>query len=166
MLSHKNPTALAIIAFFAAIAAQANASSIFNFTSFDGPGNNGGGTTVNGINSNGYVVGFSSDNAATPTLLTNFTRNPSGTLTILNVNNDPLAMANGINNSNTVVGASNNQAFEQTGSVFLPLPMVNGTTASETAAGINDAGLIVGQFTDGATDTSPGFIYNGSALRS
>jgi hypothetical protein len=42
--------------------------------------------------------------------------------------------------------------------------MVNGTTASETAAGINDAGLIVGQFTDGATDTSPGFIYNGSAF--
>ena len=73
------------------------------FTNFDGPGNNGGGTTVNAINNNGAVVGFSTNNASTPTLFTNFIRNPNGTFTTLNVNNDPLANANGINDNNVVV---------------------------------------------------------------
>jgi hypothetical protein len=143
-------------------ASFAKPASIYNFTSFDGPGQNGGGTTVNGINNNGSIVGFSSDNAATPTLLTNFVRNPNGTFTTLNINNDPLAMANGINNANTVVGASNNQAFEQTGALFTTLPAVNSTTVSQVAFGISDHSVIVGQFTDSATGTQPGFVYNGS----
>jgi hypothetical protein len=73
-------------------------------------------------------------------------------------------MANGINNSLTVVGASNNGAFQQTGGTFEMLPPVNGTTASEIAFGINDGGLIVGQYTDNATDTTPGFLFNGSSF--
>jgi hypothetical protein len=63
-------TATAVLA--AVLSLSANATPLYNFTSFDGPGNNGGGTTVNGINNFGDVLGFSSDNAATPTLFINF----------------------------------------------------------------------------------------------
>ncbi len=152
-------TALAVIT-----ASFAKPAAIYNFTNFDGPGQNGGGTTVNAINSNGAVVGFSSDNAANPTLLTNFVRNANGTFTTLNINNDPLAMANGINDANTVVGVSNNQAFMQAGALFTNLPPVNGTTASTAAFGINGHSLVVGQYTDSATGTQPGFVYNGSSF--
>jgi len=152
----------AILAVFTAPFASA---SMYNFTSFDGPGQNGGGTTVNGIGNSGSIVGFSSDNAANPTLFTNFVLNPNGTFTTLNINNDPLAMANAINTSGTIVGTSNNQAFSQTGSVFSTLPPVNSTTANEVAFGINDQSLIVGQYTDGASDTQPGFVYNGSSYK-
>ena len=67
------------VALAAIFSLSANASPIYNFTSFAGPGNNGGGTTVDGINNAGDVVGFSSDNAANPTLFTNFIRNANGT---------------------------------------------------------------------------------------
>ncbi len=148
----------------ALMAPFAQPASIYNFTSFNGPGQNGGGTTVNGINNNGSIVGFSSNNAGNPTLFTNFILNPNGTFNTLNINNDPLANANGLNNSNTAVGASNNAAFSQTGSLFSDLPPVNASAAMESAFGINDHGVIVGQFTDGATDTEPGFVYNGSTF--
>lgn len=146
------------------LSSPVQAAPIYNFTSLDGPGNNGGGTTVNGINNNGYLVGFSSDNAASPTLFTNFYRSPGGTSTALNLGGDPLAMANGINNSLTVVGGlSNGTAFVMVGGTPLPLAAVNGTTASETAFGISDTGLIVGQYTDSNTGTTPGFLLkNGS----
>ena len=160
---------ISIVAGIAALAVglsiPANAGPIYNFTSFDGPGNNGGGTTVNGIDNNGVVVGFSSDNAATPTLFTNFTRNVSGTLTALSIGGDPLAMANGINNSGTIVGMdSNGTAFSLAGGTLTTLPAVNGTTVSEAAFGIDNLGLIVGQYTDTATGTTPGFFYNGSTF--
>jgi hypothetical protein len=152
--------ALALSVSIPAIAAQ-----IYNFTSFDGPGNNGGGTTVNGLNNNGDLVGFSSDNAAVPTLFSNFIRNANGTFTPLPIAGDPLAMANGIDNSRTVVGMdSNGTAFSLAGAILATLPSVNGTTVSETAFGINDGGLIVGQFTDGATDTTPGFVKSGAVF--
>lgn len=147
------------------LALPASAGTIYNFTSFDGLGNNGGGTTVNGIDNNGDVVGFSSDNAATPTLLTNFVRNPSGTITVLSIGGDPLAMANGINDSGTVVGMdSNGTAFSLAGGTLTTLPDVNGDTVSETAFGINDSGLIVGQYTDSVTGNTPGFFFSGSAF--
>lgn len=136
-------------------------ADLYTFTNFDGPGNNGGGTTVNAINNNGAVVGFSSDNAMTPTLFTNFIRNPGGTFTTLNVNNDPLANANGINDNNVVVGLSNNNAFslDTKMNVFTMLPPAKpGDTGMETAFGINKAGTIVGQFTQNSTDTQPGFV--------
>jgi hypothetical protein len=49
-------TATAVLA--AVLSLSANATPLYNFTSFDGPGNNGGGTTVNGINNFGDVWGF------------------------------------------------------------------------------------------------------------
>jgi len=82
----------------------AHAGALYNFISFDGPGNNGGGTTVNGIDNHGDVVGFSSNSAANPTLFSNFVRNQDGTFSMLNIAGDPLAMANGINDSHAVVG--------------------------------------------------------------
>ena len=140
---------------------SSSARADYVFTNFDGPGNNGGGTTVNAINNNGAVVGFSSDNATTPTLFTNFIRNPNGTFTVLNVNNDPLANANGINDNNVVVGLSNNNAFslDTKTNTFTTLPQAKpGDTGMETAFGINAAGTIVGQFTQNSTDTQPGFV--------
>lgn len=158
-------TGIAVLA--VVLSAPAKAGILYNFTSFDGPGNNGGGTTVNGINNNGEVVGFSSDNAASPTLLTNFIRAANGTFTTLNIGGDPLAMANGINNMDAVVGASNNSAFLLAGGILTTLPNVNGTTLSETAFGLNSGGLgglAVGQYVDGNTGNTPGFLYNGVAF--
>jgi len=110
-------TQLAILALLTATFAKS--ASVYNFNSFDGPGLNAGGTTVDGIDNNGAIVGFSSNNAVNPSLFTNFIRNANGTFNSVNINNDPVAMANGINNSNTIVGVSNNQAFAQTGSAVI-----------------------------------------------
>jgi hypothetical protein len=156
---HRNLIAIA------AFAVLADAGPIYNFTSFDGPGNNAGGTTVNGINNNGVAVGFSSDNAATPTLFTNFIRNSDGSFSVLSPGGDPLAMANGINDSLTVAGgASNGTAFTLAGGVLTTLPHVNLTTVTQTAFGINGGDLIVGQFTDSSTGTTPGYLLNGSTF--
>lgn len=154
----------ALIGVAAALAISAQASVVYNFTSFAGPGNNGGGTTVNGINNNGAVVGFSSDNAASPTLFTNFIRNPNGSFTTLALGGDPLAMANGLNSSLTVVGGlSSGNAFAYSGGALLPLGNVNPATASQTAFGINDQGLIVGQYVDNNFGTTPGFLLQNGA---
>jgi hypothetical protein len=162
---HRIFRAAGITALILGLSIAANAGTVYSFTSFDGPGNNGGGTTVNGIDNNGELVGFSSDNATVPTLFTNFIRNANGTFTTLGIGGDPLAMANGINTSPTAVGMdSNGTAFRLTGGTPTTLPSVNGATVSETAFGINDGGLIVGQYTDGATGTTPGFLYNGAAF--
>lgn len=126
------------------------------FTVFDGPGDNGGGTTVNAINNNGAVVGFSTSGSGT--VLTNFIRNPNGSLPTLNIANDPMAMANGINDSNQVVGVTGGDAFALTNNLFF-LPKVNGTTSSEVALGLNNNGTIVGQYTDSGTGATPGFLY-------
>ena len=141
-------------------AGAAVAAPIYNFTTFDGAGDNGGGTTVNGISNTGAIVGFSTN--ANMTVLTNFVRNPNGTLSPQNINNDPLANANGINSSGSFVGTTNGQAFLDTGGLLSLLPaVVTGDTASETAFGINDGSTIVGQFVRNSTDTTPGFVYSG-----
>ena len=161
-MSNKLFLAAGITALAVGLSVPANANLVYNFTSFDGPGNNGGGTTVNGIDNNGDLVGFSSDNAATPTLFTNFIRNPNGTFNILSIGGDPLAMANGINNSRTVVGMdSSGTAFQLAGATLTTLPLASGTTTSEAAFGINNGGLIVGQYADSATGTTPGFLLDG-----
>jgi hypothetical protein len=147
---------------FASAALTANASPVYsNFVTFSGPGNNGGGTTANAISNAGTIAGFSSDNATTPTLFTNFVLNPNQTFTTLNVFGDPLANANGINSGGTVVGSSGGNAFYLNSgtSGFLP-PVSPGNTASETAFGINDHNTIVGQFVDNGTGTTPGFVYS------
>ncbi len=163
---HRVSTGFAIALLAVVLAAPATAGPLYNFTSFDGPGNNGGGTTANGINNNGEVVGFSSDNAGTPTLFTNFIRHADGTFTTLGLS-DPLAMANGINTIDGVVGGlSSGRAFTDLAGNVTTLPVVNNTTVSEIAFGTNDGGLgglIVGQYVDGNTDTTPGFLYSPSA---
>ena len=162
---HRRFIVIGVAVFILGLSISANANPVYSFTSFDGPGNNGGGTTVNGIDNNNDLIGFSSDNAATPTLFTNFIRNANGTLTTLAIGGDPLAMSNGINNSHTVVGTSSNgTAFSLSGSTYATRPNVNGSTVSESAFGINDGGLIVGQYTDGTTGTTLGFLFNGSAF--
>ena len=95
-----------------------------------------------------------------PTLFTNFTRGAGGLFSILNLGS-PLAMANGVNAAGTVVGGSNNFAFLLSGANLTTLPPVNNTTVAEIAFGVNDGGLVVGQFTDGNTDTTPGFVLAG-----
>jgi hypothetical protein len=164
---HRIRTSIGAAMLAAILTVSANAA-VYNFTSFDGPGINSGGTTVNGINNNGDVVGFSSNNAASPTLLTNFIRNPNGTFNVLAIGGDPLAMANGINDSRTVVGGTSNSAafMLSGGGTLTTLASVNGTTASQTAFGINNAGLIVGQYADNATGNTPGFLLNGGTYTS
>src|SRR5579863_4205901 len=93
---------------FAGLAAQA--SPIYNnFSTLNGSGDNAGGTTINGVSNSGAIVGFSSN--ANQTVLTNFVRNPNGTFSTLNIENDPLANANSINAGGVVVGATAGQAF-------------------------------------------------------
>ena len=155
-----------IIAMALTLAGSAGAAPLYNFTSFDGAGNNAGGTTVNGINNHGDIVGFSSDNAGNPALFTNFIRNANGTFNTLNIGADPLAMANGINNARTVVGGhGNGTAFQLTGNVAGTLANVNGTTTFETAFGLNDNGLIAGQYTDSVTASTPGFLLKGGVYK-
>jgi probable HAF family extracellular repeat protein len=149
------------IALAMAIAAPAARAGNYVFTNFNGP-DSGMGTTVNGINNNGDVVGFGTDVNGNNT---NFIRNPNGTFTILTTldNTSPTAMANGINDSNEVVGTTNNLAFLLTNnfSTLTYLPSANpDNTASETAFGINDKGVIVGQYSDTSTGTIPGFVYS------
>jgi hypothetical protein len=152
-------------AVFALSTLTANASSIYNFVTFNGPGDNGGGTTANAISNSGAIVGFSAN--ASDTLFTNFVLNPNQTFSTLNIVNDPLANANGINSAGTVVGFSQNQAFSlnsTNGTLnFLPAA-APGMTSFETAFGINDQWTIVGQFTDNATDTTPGFVDAGGTF--
>ena len=75
----------------------------YTFVNFDGPGSNGFMTTVNAINNNGALVGFSTNASA---VNTNFVRNPDGSFTTLNVVNNAstTAMANGINDKGKIVG--------------------------------------------------------------
>jgi hypothetical protein len=147
---------------FALAGHTANASPIYNnFVTFNGSGDNGGGTTVNAVNNLGAIVAFSSN--ATATLLTNFVRNTDGTFTSLNIGGDPLANANGINANGVVVGATAGLGFTLNAGnlAFLP-PVISGDTASETAFGVNDPSTVVGQFVRNSTDTTPGFVYKNS----
>jgi probable HAF family extracellular repeat protein len=133
----------------------------YTFVNFDGPGSNGFMTTVNAINNNGAVVGFSTDANA---VNTNFVRNPDGSFTNLSVVNNAstAAMANGINDNNTVVGGIGTNAFllANNYAILVNLPQPNpGNTISEVAFGINASGAIVGQYVDNVTDTTPGFVF-------
>jgi PEP-CTERM motif len=153
---------LLFAAAFACITLPATAAPIYNtFVTIDGAGDNGGGTTINGVSNTGAIVGFSSN--ANMTLFTNFVRNTDGTFTTLNINGDPLANANGINSAGVVVGVTGGQAFALMGGLLALLPAVQagGNTASETAFGIDDGSAVVGQFVSNITDTTPGFVYSG-----
>jgi hypothetical protein len=139
-------------------AADARAGGL-TFTNFDGPPDFTQGTTVNGINNLGQAVGFST---AADGAFNNFIRNTNGSFTPLNFTNSAEAMANGLNSSGQVVGGLGTTAFFLTngGNTVITLPPVTGTTTAEVAFGINDPGSIVGQYTDGATGVSPGFVLS------
>jgi hypothetical protein len=158
--------AAALACGLALVAAHPSAAQVsYAFTNFDGPPDNTMGTTINGINNNGDEVGFSTGATGN---FTNFIRDPNGNFTILNIGNDPMAMANGINNSNTVVGITGAMAaFSLPSGSSMPtlLPAPNpGNTASSIAFGINDHGVIVGQYADNSTGTTPGFVDNNGAF--
>jgi hypothetical protein len=151
-------TLILAVAGYISLTLAANAASIYNFTTINGPGDNAGGTTVNGVSNAGSLVGFSTN--ANGTVLTNFVRSPDGTIATLNINNDPLANANGINQNGVVVGTSGGQAFSFGNGLLTLLPAaLPGNTAAETAFGINDSSTVVGQFVENSTDTEPGFVY-------
>ena len=148
-----------LLAALALCAATANATSLYTFVTFDGPGDNGGGTTVNGINNLGQIVGFSSN--ANATVLTNFVRNTNGSFTTPNIDNDPLANANGINSSDVIVGTTNGLGFSLHNGILSFLPI---QSPAVTGFGINDNNTIVGQYVNAATDTTPGFVYASGQL--
>jgi hypothetical protein len=144
------------IALAIAILAPAARAGNYVFTNFDGAGDHTNGTTANGINNNGAVVGFSTGATGN---LTNWIRNPDGTFTLLTPPLGTADMANGINMAKTVVGVTGTNAFSLPfGGSMTNLPAVNGTTTSMLAFGINDNGLIVGQYSDSATGTIPGWL--------
>jgi hypothetical protein len=149
--------ALPLLCALSLIAPRA-AHAQFLFTNFDGPGDHAGGTTVNGLNNNGAEVGFSANAGAS--VLTNFIRNTDGTFTTLTLATTT-DMANGINKTNEVVGVSGTSAFLLNGGSLTTLPPANpASTASQIAFGINDKGVIVGQYTDSVTGNTPGFVDN------
>jgi probable HAF family extracellular repeat protein len=133
------------------------------FTNFDGPPDSSAGTTVDGINNLGQAVGFGV--GATDTI-TNFIRNTDGSFTTLSFAGSGMAIANGINTSDQVVGMSGASAFFLTngGNTVITLPAVTGTTTAEAAFGLNDHGTIVGQYSDSNSGTSPGFVYSAGAF--
>jgi hypothetical protein len=159
----------ALAAAITATPAQAGGLTILNvadsggyqFTNFDGPTPNTAGTTINGISNNGTVVGFTTPDNVN---FNNFTANPltSTNVNLLNINNSTTAMANGINSAGVVVGTDgNNNAFFMNGNTLVTFIPNGGVSA--IAFGINDHGLIAGQYTTIA-DTSPGFVLNGNTV--
>ena len=145
------------------------AQAQYSFTNFDGPVQTPAGamiaaTTIDGISNSGSLVGYTSDNNGA---YTNFSGMP-GAFTTLNI--PTTAVPNGINTSQQVVGTDGASAFTlnsiNASNNPLPLPPVNATTTSEAAFGINDSGIIVGQYTDSATGTTPGFLDINGAFTS
>jgi uncharacterized membrane protein len=139
--------------------ATAEASLIYNnFVTVDGPGDSAGGTAVNAVANNGALVGFGMN--AAQTVLTSFIRNLDGTSTVLNTGNN--GFANGINVNDTVVGqalvGNTIEAFVLNGPLLSFLPP-NPTGSGQTAFGINDNGIVVGQYVNTGT-TNPGFVYS------
>jgi hypothetical protein len=127
------------------------------FTNFDGPdqGTNAGtGTNINGISNAGTVAGFAIDNNGN---FNNFTADPpfNPFAHPLNIEGSTTAMALGINSFNTVVGTDGNgNAFYTSGGKVITFIPPGGTSA--VAFGINDEGMIVGQY---VTSTgTPGFV--------
>jgi hypothetical protein len=138
----------------------ASADTVYQFTSVDGPGDHAGGTTINGIDNLGDVVGFSAN--ADASVLTNFIRDPGGNFTVLDLGGAPTAMANGINYARAVVSGSGSNALLLVNGTLTTLPPVDpGKTTSEVALGINDQGSIVGQYEDSASGKTPGFLEVG-----
>jgi hypothetical protein len=152
---------LTVVSLLALFGKVSQADVMYNFTNFEGPGsgtNAAAGTNMNGIANNGAAVGFAIDNNGN---LTNFVRNPDGTITTLNISNSTSAMALGINSAGDVVGndGAGNAVFLPPGGpvqTFIP-----GGGSAATAFGINDNGNIVGQYT--LSTETPGFFLGSNS---
>jgi hypothetical protein len=124
----------------------------FSFMTIDG--SSGDPTTINGISNDGTVVGLTTMAADSGSINSNFLRSASGTVTKLDLG-DPAGMANAVNKSGEVVGVANGEAFTLVGTKMETL-MPFGATAS-VALGVNDEGVVVGQYVEDSTHT-PGFV--------
>ena len=134
------------------------AAQSYNFTDFDASGS-GLATTVNSISNSGVVVGSYLN---VNTTNTNF----SGTPPVFNpLNLSDTASANGINSSNQIVGSDGGGgAFLLDSNGLTTLPLVDSTEASQAAFGINDGGVIVGQYFHSDGIISSGFVGSGSSF--
>jgi len=134
------------------------AAQSYNFTDFDASGS-GLATTVNSISNSGVVVGSYLNVNATNT-------NFSGTPPVFNpLNLSDTASANGINSSNQIVGSDGGGgAFLLDSNGLTTLPLVDSTEASQAAFGINDGGVIVGQYFHSDGIISSGFVGSGSSF--
>ena len=97
-------------------------------------------------------MGFTTNNGANA----NFTRSGAGAFTSLNIGDAAAGMANGVNNHNAVVGIANNSAFLLAAGKQTTLTPPGST--SSIAFGINDGGVIVGQYVASAGGNTPGFV--------
>ena len=120
------------------------------FTTIDGPGGNP--TTLNGISNNGTTVGFTTNNGANA----NFLRSTGGVFTSLAIGDPAAGMSNAVNIHSAVVGVANNNAFLLANGNQTALTPPGSTTS--IAFGINDNGVIVGQYAASAGGTTPGFV--------
>jgi len=135
------------------------AAQSYTFTDFDASGS-GLATTVNGISNSGVVVGSYLN---VDTANSNF----SGTPPVFSLLDLPgTASANGINSSNQIVGSdgSKGEAFLMDSSGVTTLPLVDSQEASQAAFGINDGGVIVGQYFHSDGIISSGFVGSGSSF--
>lgn len=140
------------LAFSLTVSASAQS---YNFTDFDAS-DSGLATTVNGISSSGIVAGtyLNADNTNTSF------RGTPGAFTPLNL--PGAASANGINASLQVTGTNGgNGAFllNSASPAAQPLMLAKADPAetAQAAFGINDSGVVVGQYTHSDTTTS-GFV--------
>jgi len=120
-----------------------------SFATVDGPA--GSPTTLNGISNNDTIVGFTTNNGVNNNFL-----DTVGKFSSFSVGDPAAGMGNAVNSHGEVVGVANNSAFLLSGLTKTVLS-VPGSTSS-VALGINDAGVIVGQYTAASGGATPGFV--------
>ncbi len=125
-----------------------------NFFNFDGP--QGSPTTINGISTTDEIVGFCTPIAANY----NFVFTPSFHFLEVNLG-DPAGSLNAINSSNLGVGVANGTAVKEAEGVVTKIK-ISGATSS-VAFGVNNSGVIVGQYTL-ASGVTPGFVDVGGVI--
>lgn len=133
----------------------------YKFTTFDGP--QAGPVTINSINAKGDVVGFTTAKMNGADVNQNFIRKADGSFVMVDVG-DPGGAANALNASGEVVGQANGVAFSLANG-GKPTAINPFTSTASVALGVNDNGVVVGQYMKDAM-TSPGFIDAGGTFTS